>query len=217
MRQCIGYLQCDYGYKEYGLERMDRGKNTFPPVPGTKLCGVKIADTFECCLKLDNQFERYYQIRKHRIQQRGEGLIRVLQDGHNPKVGGGGLAGGWISFLRVYRWYLDPTVIVDYFRLVFCIAIELVHELAAYLSTRYPTDFVVTRHERQVVEALSVPLPSRASATTRFCDWGWDGALPIKSITVEGLKVTYELPLHVADGEKAPERALEIAALLYVQ
>jgi hypothetical protein len=49
-----------------------------------------------------------------------------------------------------------------------------------------------------------------------FCDWGWEGAAPIKRIHVEPTNETFELPLHVNDGERAPERALEIAALLYV-
>lgn len=131
-------------------------------------------------IELDNQYERYHAIRKHRIETRGDKLIRVLRDDHNPLVRGGALA-----------------------------AIELVHELAAYLVARYPKDFSVARHERSVL----VRVGERSNGKL-YCDWGWEGAAPIKSITVGVLGETYELPLHVEDGDRAPERALEIASLL---
>jgi hypothetical protein len=85
-----------------------------------------------------------------------------------------------------------------------------VHELAAFLVARYPQDFSVTRHGS--IEAVQGE--EEKVAKKGYCDWGWEGAAPIKSITVRVLGATYELPLHVADGERAPERALEIASLL---
>lgn len=132
-------------------------------------------------IELDNQFERYHAIRKHRIRTRGDKLIRVLRDDHNPLVRGGALA-----------------------------AIELVHELAAYLVARYPADFSVIRHHKDVVAKLSA-----GSGGRLYCNWGWEGAAPIKTIAIVALQgESYELPLHVDDGDRAPERALEIASLL---
>lgn len=131
-------------------------------------------------IELDDQFKSYHAIRKYRIKTRGDKLIRVLRDDHNPLVRGGALA-----------------------------AIELVHELAAYLVARYPRDFSVTRHERDVVAEVG-----RRSNGKWYCDWGWEGATPIKSITARDLGEEYELPLHVEDGDRAPERALEISSLL---
>ncbi|EAU84944.1 hypothetical protein CC1G_00463 [Coprinopsis cinerea okayama7 len=139
-------------------------------------------------IELDSDYQRYHDVRKHRIETRRENAIAVLTDEHNSIVRGGALA-----------------------------AIELVHELAAFIAARYPCNFVISRHERQALDDLkpdSITLPQRASSTSRYCDWGWDGACPIKSITCVSSGITYELPLHVEDGDGAPERALEIAALL---
>ena len=38
----------------------------------------------------------------------------------------------------------------------------------------------------------------------------------MKTISITSLGVSFELPLSVADEDRAPERALEIAGLLYV-
>ncbi|PFH52551.1 hypothetical protein AMATHDRAFT_74037 [Amanita thiersii Skay4041] len=120
-------------------------------------------------IELDNQYEQYQRIRAHRIQTRGQGVIRVLGD--NPGlVCGGGEA-----------------------------AVELVHELAEYLSQRYPTAFCVTR---------------RALDDRRKSLYGWYGVPPIQDITIVAMGITYRLPLHEHDGERAAERALEISALL---
>lgn len=78
----------------------------------------------------------------------------------------------------------------------------MVHELAEYLSRRYPRDFSVVRHSQ------------RFPPGTLFCDWGWEGALPIKTVTMLSLGVSYDLPLSVEDGSQAAERAMEIAGLL---
>lgn len=79
------------------------------------------------------------------------------------------------------------------------VAIELVHELSEYLSRRYPSSFHVTRHEPDVKAR---------------CQYGWDGAPPIRTITVVPLTTTHQLPLSPGDGEDAAERALTISALL---
>ena len=76
------------------------------------------------------------------------------------------------------------------------------HELAEYLSRRYPIDFSVVRHSQ------------RFPAGTAFCDWGWEGAPPIKTVTILSLGESYDLPLSVHDGSRAGERAMEIAGLL---
>lgn len=104
-------------------------------------------------------------------------------------------------------------------------AIELVHELAEYLSRRYPTTFRVTsRHSAlgkeqrrtSTEESTTRPGLSPQEVDTDFCDWGWDGQPPIKCIHVVATGETHELPLHSKDGQRAPERALEIASLLCV-
>lgn len=159
---------------------------------------------------MDRRYEDYYRIRKHRIGTRGDKVIRVLRDDSNPEiVKGGGIAGSCLFFIYSLRsnFLFSPT-------LAYPLAIELVHELAEYLSRRYPTTFrVVSRHDmgRSVDQAFLSP-----QSMEEFCDWGWEGAAPIKRIHVEPTNETFELPLHVNDGERAPERALEIAALLYV-
>lgn len=83
-----------------------------------------------------------------------------------------------------------------------CSAVELVHELAEYLTRRYPKDFSVVRHSQ------------RFPAGTVFCDWGWEGAPPIKTVTMHSLGLSYDLPLSVQDGSQAGKRAMEVAALL---
>ncbi|KAG6901880.1 hypothetical protein C0995_007004 [Termitomyces sp. Mi166 len=75
-------------------------------------------------------------------------------------------------------------------------AIETVHELSEYLALRFPKTFSTTRH----------PINEDTS--------GWYGLTPIKSIRIEPLGVTYNLPLNTQDGKDAAVRALEIAALL---
>ena len=76
------------------------------------------------------------------------------------------------------------------------------HELAEYLARRYPKDFSVVRHSH------------RFHAGPVFCDWGWEGAPPIKTVTMHSLGLSYDLPLSVQDGSRAGERAMEVAALL---
>ncbi|KXN86328.1 hypothetical protein AN958_10190 [Leucoagaricus sp. SymC.cos] len=120
-------------------------------------------------IELDNQYQQYQRIRAHRIETQGPGVIQVLDDNANPAVKGGHLA-----------------------------AIELVHELAEYLSRRYPTTFHVSRHTKPDVDYK----------------WGWDGLPPIKTITVVPLNETHELPLSPFNGDWASERAMTISALL---
>ena len=79
-------------------------------------------------------------------------------------------------------------------------AIELVHELAEYLSRRFPTTFEVVRHKSEVPALHD----------------GWYGAPPVQTIRILPLAESYDLPLDANDGSDAPTRALEIASLLCV-
>ena len=107
-------------------------------------------------------------------------------------------------------------------------AVELVHEVAEYLTRKYPKTFrVASRHTAAAL--LRTPSTgegcrSRFLSTAQepldldeYSEWGWDGEPPIRTIRVEATGETFELPLNVKDGERAPERALEIAALLWVR
>ncbi|KAF8665699.1 hypothetical protein AX16_000151 [Volvariella volvacea WC 439] len=118
-------------------------------------------------IELDSQFAEYHRIKAHRIQTRGQGVIRVLRE--SPGLVSSG----------IYA------------------AIELVHELAEYLSRRYPTTFQVTRHA------------STAPGTPFF---GWRGAMPVEKISIVPLAVSYELPLEFS--MEAAIKALEISSLL---
>ncbi|KAF9483978.1 hypothetical protein BDN70DRAFT_954212, partial [Pholiota conissans] len=130
---------------------------------------------------LDQGHERYYKIKAHRLKIRtGVGSpVRIISDAANPVVRGGALA-----------------------------AVELVHELAEYLSRRYPGEFTITRHTKRPVVSAS------ASSDATFGDWGWDDLPPVKTITMTSIGVSFDVPLSVADGERAAERAMEIAGLL---
>jgi len=125
-------------------------------------------------IELDSEHEYYHRLKVHRIETRGERVVRVFGDDANPGIVKGGAEA----------------------------AVELVHELAEYLSRRYPKDFSVVRHSQ------------RLSAGAVYCDWGWEEAPPIKTVTMLSLGISYDLPLSVQDGSRAAERAMEIAGLL---
>ncbi|KAJ7230546.1 hypothetical protein GGX14DRAFT_529995 [Mycena pura] len=136
-------------------------------------------------IELDGQYEVYHRIRKDRLERKPD-LVMVLppsvrvHDGDDePARIGGGAAG----------------------------AIELVHELAEYLSRRYPTSFQVTRH-----------IPSTSLVNYPV---GWGGAPPVKSVHVVPLQDEFELPLplplnagETEDMVQQGVEAMRIAALL---
>ncbi|TFK74455.1 hypothetical protein BDN72DRAFT_789277 [Pluteus cervinus] len=117
-------------------------------------------------IELDCQFAHYHRIKAHRIHTRGEGVVRVLQE--TPGLVRSGAEA----------------------------AIELVHELAEYLSRRYPTTYKITRH-------------NTLQGSTEF---GWNDAPPVKTVTLVPLSVSYELPLDITDTNAL--RAMEISSLL---
>ncbi|PPQ77299.1 LOW QUALITY PROTEIN: hypothetical protein CVT25_010881 [Psilocybe cyanescens] len=82
-------------------------------------------------------------------------------------------------------------------------AVELVHELAEYLCRRYPSYFEAVRYPERLID------PDRA-----FCDWGWKDLPAIRTVRITSLNVSYDLPLSTDDGDRAPERAMEIAGLM---
>ncbi|KAF7309473.1 hypothetical protein MIND_00318100 [Mycena indigotica] len=137
-------------------------------------------------IELDDQFESYYRIRKHRLESKPRELLTVLpasvrsHDGEGEQVH---IAGGSAG------------------------AIELVHELAEYLSRRYPTTFQVERHDK--------------SFHNYPC--GWDGLPPIKAVKVSAVDEKFELPMPLPlayIGQETPdiirqgEEAMRIASLL---
>ncbi|CAA7259503.1 unnamed protein product [Cyclocybe aegerita] len=136
-------------------------------------------------IELDRDHQSYHRIKAHRIQTRGDKVIRVLRGEGNPNAGS-------------VRDGVEA-------------AVELVHELAEYLSRRYPGEFQIVRHAQRVA---SSPEQELEGGATPFADWGWYGLPAIKSIYITSLGVSFTLPLSVADGDRAPERAMEIAGLL---
>lgn len=117
-------------------------------------------------IEIDSEYIPYQLIRKQRILKRGSKVIRVL-----PDTPGLVQSGGEAS-------------------------IELVHELAEYLSRRFPTMFKIIRYQSDILPDFT----------------GWYGLPPIKSIEVLPLNVNFELPLHTNDGPDAAVRALEVAS-----
>lgn len=107
-------------------------------------------------IELDREFASFHRIREHRIETRGEKLVQVLPERPGLVKGGHDAA------------------------------VELVHELAEYLSRRFPDVYHVRR--------------SDTSSET-----GWDGQAPIEDVTIVPLGKTYSL----RDGDP-----LTVAALL---
>ncbi|KAJ3501269.1 hypothetical protein NLJ89_g9413 [Agrocybe chaxingu] len=136
-------------------------------------------------IELDRDHQSYHRIKAHRIQTRGDKVIRVLRGEGNPNAGS----------------VRDGAEA----------AVELVHELAEYLSRRYPGEFHIIRHVQRVVSSPEQVVEGGAAP---FADWGWYGLPAIKSISITSLNASYILPLSVADGDRAPERAMEVAGLL---
>lgn len=60
--------------------------------------------------------------------------------------------------------------------------------------------FKISRHSNDLSDAVS-------------SKYGWEGALPIKSITIIPLNVLYDVPLSINE-PGAAVRALEVAALM---
>ncbi|KAJ6466411.1 hypothetical protein C8R45DRAFT_1021631 [Mycena sanguinolenta] len=135
-------------------------------------------------IELDDQYDLYHRIRKDRVERKGEKVVQVLppltrvRDGGEPVHVSGGAAA----------------------------AIELVHELAEYLSRRYPMTFEITRH----LSMADYPA-------------GWGGATPIKSVRIVHLDEEFELPLPLPlnhaktekiDIEQEGTKAMRIAGLL---
>ncbi|KAJ7746760.1 hypothetical protein DFH07DRAFT_776270 [Mycena maculata] len=138
-------------------------------------------------IELDDQFNAYYRIRKDRIERKGELVVKVLPPSvreHDGEDGNIRIRGGAAG------------------------AIELVHELAEYLSRRYPTTFQITRH----------------ASTMPDYPTGWGGTPPVKSVFIVPQQEQFELPLPLPldfipgdekpDIEKQGAIAMRIAALL---
>ncbi|KAK7031476.1 hypothetical protein R3P38DRAFT_2923822 [Favolaschia claudopus] len=132
-------------------------------------------------IELDDQYDTYHGIRQDRVERKGKSVVQVLPSRTHQR---------------------DETVHVDGGAAA---AIELVHELAEYLSRRYPQTFQVRRH-----------------ATMPGYPTGWDGAAPVKSVRIVHLDQEYQLPLPLPlndssekiDLERDGLEAMRIAGLL---
>ncbi|EPQ59518.1 hypothetical protein GLOTRDRAFT_136372 [Gloeophyllum trabeum ATCC 11539] len=96
-------------------------------------------------IQLDNEFPQYHKIKTHRAKTRGDRVVRTLPD-RPGIVRSGDLA-----------------------------AKELVHELAEYLSRRYPTTYKVERGSKKDE------------------GFGWYGLPQIRTITIVPVGATYDL------------------------
>ncbi|KAF5357680.1 hypothetical protein D9758_007424 [Tetrapyrgos nigripes] len=83
-------------------------------------------------IELDNQFLTYHYVRRHRILTRGENVLNILSD--------------------------RPGVVKSADRS----AVELAHELSAYLSKRYPDCFTVSRDASGVIQCVTI-IPAGAT------------------------------------------------------
>lgn len=145
---------------------------------------------------MDKDHTSYHRIKTHRVKTRGQAAVRVLTDKANPGVVRGGVeAGKFRSYFPLSRTGLRISLT----------AVELVHELAEYLCRRYPKDFEATRYPERSIDRDGV-----------FCDWGWEDLPAIRTVRITSLDASYDLPLSINDGDRAPERAMEIAGLMYV-
>ncbi|ETW76689.1 hypothetical protein HETIRDRAFT_37752, partial [Heterobasidion irregulare TC 32-1] len=103
--------------------------------------------SWDSWIEMDNQFADYHRLRAHRMKKRGERVVQTLPESPNVPTSG------------------------------FDAARELVHELAEYLSRRYPQTFRVERHS-----------PEKKPGS------GWYGEAPIRTITIlPPINATYNL------------------------
>ena len=117
--------------------------------------------------QLDQLFVDYHHIVEHRIKTRGERAVKI-QSAQPGVVQSGHAAGKSVILL-----YLDHSAYcID----VKALAAEFVHELAEYLSRKYPNIYQVTRKPK-----------SEKSHT------GWYGEGEISKITAMPLQKTYDL------------------------
>jgi len=104
--------------------------------------------SFESWIELDHQHTHYHRLRASRVKQRGETLVQTLPANDLVPVSG------------------------------FDAAYELVHELAEYLSLRYPDNYSVERHGIGTLREQN----------------GWYGQGRIRTITMRPpIGVTYDL------------------------
>ncbi|KAE9404497.1 hypothetical protein BT96DRAFT_955621 [Gymnopus androsaceus JB14] len=95
-------------------------------------------------IELDNQLASYYYIKKHRIATRGTNVVRVLPD--RPGVVKSASHAGEKP-LNNHETTTDANAYL---------AIELVHELADYLSKRYPDTFTVSRSAWGHISSITI-------------------------------------------------------------
>ncbi|KAF7317757.1 hypothetical protein MKEN_00863500 [Mycena kentingensis (nom. inval.)] len=143
-------------------------------------------------IELDDQFEAYYHIRKHRLATNPQDLLMVLPPStrkHEDEDGEVRIDGGAAG------------------------AIELVRELSEYLSRRYPTTFNITRYSGNDLDLDQYPSGWDALPpiqTVRITTGGIDDefALPLP------LPLASSPPLSEEQLLSAGREALRIASLL---
>ncbi|KAL0579645.1 hypothetical protein V5O48_002341 [Marasmius crinis-equi] len=119
-------------------------------------------------IEIDRTFPLYFAIRNHRIQSRGENVIRIMPDRPGIVKSAG------------------PA------------AVELVHELAAYVTKRYPDAFIATRDSFGVIKSVRIrihPIDLDLCLPRPLCEHGQNTLLR---------EVTHE----------EAERSMRIAALI---
>ena len=56
-------------------------------------------------MKLDNEYEKYYRLKVHRFETRGERVVRVLGDDANPGTVKGGAEAGKVPFSSFFFFF----------------------------------------------------------------------------------------------------------------
>ncbi|KAJ4477232.1 hypothetical protein J3R30DRAFT_3703491 [Lentinula aciculospora] len=104
-------------------------------------------------IEADNQLRSYYYIKKHRISTRGTNVVQILPD--------------------------SPGIVKSASQS----AVELVHELAGYLSKRYPDAYTVLHNAARGISSITiVPVNSTLELPPALV---MEGSLELRQVTIE--------------------------------
>ncbi|KAK1219245.1 hypothetical protein PQX77_018052 [Marasmius sp. AFHP31] len=98
-------------------------------------------------VELDNDFASYFAIRNHRIHSRGEGVLQILPDRPGIVNSARHAGASRAVFARAGVLTVDLSV-----------AVELAHELSAFVAKRHPETFSVTKSSSGAITAIKIQI-----------------------------------------------------------